>query len=573
MTEFYSVPDAILKLSYVLGILVCVLLSGASLEYRKQSAVRIYLVVMALCGTWLFFNLMTFLVVEPEVRAYFVRLRFICISLLPGFWLRFCLELFRKPHDRGRSSLISLASFILPVAITVACFVPDMHSLLVHDIRSFIAWGVPAVDWRVGALVQLHIVQAYGILFLCIGICLRGLKREGPSHRLYAIMLIVAISMYILPELAGFYFVPEVRFLGLPSLSQIPSIAFIYFILHRQQIVRTFSTSNDKLFESLPVPALLFSKEGGLCLFNSRAAELLRLTLTSVGSPLEEIIPRGVEGERPSRERGMKPYICEIDGDGLAPRYFEVSCSVIDVQGLFGQEFIMVSFAEVTEIKRNTLVNQRLMSVLSHDLLGNLSGLVSLSNQRHPQHWDLIAETSRSSVDLLKNVLLWTSSRGGFYSCQKEPFDLQELTSTVVSQSNSFLAPKQLKVQGTLLTESLVAFVDLKMFSAILRNLLSNAARFSPYGGIIELNCRLRGDFVEVTVEDQGPGMSPEVARTILEAEDRPVAQGSQGYGIGLFLVRQFVKMHEGQMEVSSNSHGGCCMKITFPVVPPPTFH
>lgn len=573
MTEFYSVPDAILKMSYVLGILVCVLLSGASLEYRKQNAVRIYLMVMALCGTWLFFNLMTFLMADLEVKAYFVRLRFICISLLPGFWLQFCLELFRKPEERGRPSLISLTSFILPVAIIVACFVPDMHSLVVHDVRGFMAWGVPAVDWRVGALAQLHILQSYAILFLCIGICLRGLRREGAPHRMYALMLIAAISMYILPELMGFYFVPEVRFLGLPSLSQIPSIAFIYFILHRQQIVRTFSTTNDKLFESLPVPALLFSKEGGLFLFNSRAAELLNLTLPSAGLPLEKVIPLGVEGERPSLQRGMKPYICEIGGSSLAPRYFEVSCSVIDMHGLFGQEFVMVSFAEVTEIKRHTLVNQRLMSVLSHDLLGNLSGLVSLSNQRHPQHWDLIAETSRSSVDLLKNVLLWTSSRGGFYSCQKEPFDLQELTGNVVSQSNSFLAPKELHVRGTLLTESLVAFVDLKMFSAILRNLLSNAARFSPHGGVIELNCRLRGDLVEMTVDDQGPGMSSEVARTIITAEDRPMAQGSQGYGIGLFLVRQFVKMHEGQLEVASNSHGGCCMKITFPVVPPPVFH
>jgi two-component system CitB family sensor kinase len=85
------------------------------------------------------------------------------------------------------------------------------------------------------------------------------------------------------------------------------------------------------------------------------------------------------------------------------------------------------------------------------------------------------------------------------------------------------------------------------------------------------MNCALKGDDIELTVDDQGPGMSPEAAKTILAADDKPASAASQGYGIGLFLVQQFVRMHAGTLEVLGNNYGGCSMKITFPAVPPPT--
>lgn len=570
MTEFYSVQDLILKMLYVLGILAFVFLVGASLEYRRQRAVKIFLTLMSVSGLWLFFNLMVLLSPSIETAEMFVRLRFIPLSLLPVMWLHFCLELFRKPNDRPANVGFQVFA-VVPLVVIVACFTPALYPLLVYDVRPFMALEIPGVEWRVGPIIQLHIFCSYMVLFLTIAVCLRGLRGQVSSHRRYAGLLIAAISMYVLPELLGFFLYSPVRFWSLPSLTQIPSILFIYSILHKQQMVRTFSSTNDKLFESLPVPVLLFNGDNQLCLFNSRAEELFDISVSSAGSPMEAIVPKGLDGELPSFESIRASYLCEVvDPKTDDARYFETNAAVIDVQGLFGEKMILVSFTEVTELKRHTLMNQRLMSVLSHDLLGNLSGLVTLSNHRHPQHWDLIADTSRSSVDLLKNVLLWTSSRGGFYNCHKEPFDLQELAQNVIDQSSSFLVPKELKIQGTLLQEPLIAFVDLKMFSAILRNLLSNAARFSPSRGIIEVNGVLNGDDIELTVSDQGPGMSPEVAKNVLSAQDRPVQAASQGYGIGLFLVQQFVKMHAGQLEVSGNKYGGCSMKITFPAVPPP---
>lgn len=570
MAEFYSTPDLILKILFVIGVLSFVFLIGASLEYRRQRAVQIFLMLMMASGAWLFFNLWVLLSPTQEMAEVFIRLRFIPLSLMPVLWLHFCLELFRKPGAPSSNVGFQVFAFI-PIVVTVACFTPALHPLLIYDVKPFVALEIPGYEWRVGPIIQLHIFCAYIVLFLTIGVCLRGLRAQTLSHRRYAIWLIAAISMYVVPEILGFIFYSPVRFWSLPSLTQIPSILFIYSILHQQQVVRTFSNTNDKLFESLPVPALLFNRDNQLCLFNSRAEELFNISVASAGLPMEEIVPQGLEGELPSFETLKASYLCEVvDPQTNDARYFETNAAVIDVQGLFGEKMILVSFAEVTELKRHTLMNQRLMSVLSHDLLGNLSGLVTLSNHRHPQHWDLIADTSRSSVDLLKNVLLWTSSRGGFYNCHKEPFDLQELAQNVVKQSSSFLSPKELQIQGSLMKEPLIAFVDLKMFSAILRNLLSNAARFSPHRGVIEVHGVLKDDDIELIVSDQGPGMSPEIAKTVLSDHDRPVNAASQGYGIGLFLVQQFVKMHDGKMEVSGNQYGGCSMKITFPAIPPP---
>ena len=205
MTEFYSLQDLVLKTLYVIGILAFVFLVGASLEYRRQRAVKIFLILMSVSGLWLFFNLMVLLSPSLETAEMFVRLRFIPLSLLPVLWLHFCLELFRKPSDRPANVGFQIFAFV-PLVVTVACFTPALHPLLVYDVRPFVALEIPGIEWRVGPIIQLHIFCAYMVLFVTIAVCLRGLRGQVSSHRRYAGLLIAAISMYVVPELLGFFF-------------------------------------------------------------------------------------------------------------------------------------------------------------------------------------------------------------------------------------------------------------------------------------------------------------------------------------------------------------------------------
>jgi signal transduction histidine kinase len=102
----------------------------------------------------------------------------------------------------------------------------------------------------------------------------------------------------------------------------------------------------------------------------------------------------------------------------------------------------------------------------------------------------------------------------------------------------------------------------------IVTNLVSNAIKYSPDGGVVTLRLRECGDEVELQVEDTGMGMSPEQQAQLFQKFYRtPDAQASgiKGTGLGLFLVRQLVEAHGGRIEVQSEQGRGTTFTVTLP--------
>lgn len=212
-------------------------------------------------------------------------------------------------------------------------------------------------------------------------------------------------------------------------------------------------------------------------------------------------------------------------------------------------------------------INQRLMSLMSHDLLGNLSSMAMLTHHHSDQHWDLLRQSSRSSVDLIKNLLLWSAHEGDFYRCSKEPVRLGTLVSEAVRQAQPAMSSKNLCVEGAGLKDETLVLVDIKMFQAILRNLLSNAIKYSPAGGKIEIHSKIEDGMVHLGIFDQGPGFDIERVKKILDQRGRPSSElsSAEGYGIGLFLVIQFLKLHGGHLDVDTAKGWGGRVVVVFP--------
>ena len=103
----------------------------------------------------------------------------------------------------------------------------------------------------------------------------------------------------------------------------------------------------------------------------------------------------------------------------------------------------------------------------------------------------------------------------------------------------------------------------------ILYNLLSNAANYAPEGGHINLSARRTGDVVEFCVHDDGPGMSPEVLATIFKRfEPRNNGGRRRGAGLGLSIVKSFVELHGGTVEIDTGPGRGTAVTCRFPLAP-----
>jgi signal transduction histidine kinase len=115
--------------------------------------------------------------------------------------------------------------------------------------------------------------------------------------------------------------------------------------------------------------------------------------------------------------------------------------------------------------------------------------------------------------------------------------------------------------------EPLVANVDADRILQVLSNLVGNALKFSPEGGMIHLGIKKTGDHIEVSVIDNGPGIPEERRVSIFEKFSQLGVADRRGLGLGLFISKWIVEAHQGRLWVEPNVPTGCAFKFSLPCV------
>lgn len=559
--------DSTLVMTLFLGAAIaCAFFAGACLEFRRQQVVQIYMLIMFLYLGWALLNLlMLFSSSMPHIEL-FARTRFLFISPLPPLWAYFSNELFSQGNHHKTSKYFGLL-FIPTALIFTALSIPSLHHLIITDIQPFNAFGIYTIRWRLGPLGQLHVLYSYVVLSGVIYLCAKGSRRQNDHRRPYGKMLLVGLAIYIIPETIGFQLVPEIRFLGLPLLSQIFTAFVFYYILHRQQVVRSFSSSHNSLFESLPTPVVLINRDNRISLFNPKAGQIFNLNLSSVGKKIEDALPEELLEHWSLIKSNSQNWILETFSEKQEPKYHEVIYQSFNHPAL-DEQGSLLALNDVTNLKKNTQITQHLLSLMSHDLLGNLSSLAHLISHKDERYWGLISESSQSSLDLVRNILLWSATQGDLYKAFKEPLPASRVIQMAIEQVRPLAHEKNIQIV-TDKFEDYILYADKKMLLSILRNLLSNALKHAPAHSTIQITSEIAEDFFHLTIIDQGPGMSPDLAQKILlQASSDKLHSNSDGYGIGLFLVMQFLKLHQGHLNIEPRNDCGFGMKISIPRTP-----
>jgi two-component system sensor histidine kinase GlrK len=136
------------------------------------------------------------------------------------------------------------------------------------------------------------------------------------------------------------------------------------------------------------------------------------------------------------------------------------------------------------------------------------------------------------------------------------------------------LAARARGIRVELHLERVVLHADKEKLRAVVANLVSNAIKYSPDGGIISLALHSEGDEVVLDVEDAGPGIPPEDRERIFDwfYQGEHVHRGRvQGSGLGLAIAREFVVAHGGRIEVVDDLAAGAHFRVTLPRAPAPS--
>lgn len=236
--------------------------------------------------------------------------------------------------------------------------------------------------------------------------------------------------------------------------------------------------------------------------------------------------------------------------------------------------------------KELVVLNQtkdKFLSIIGHDLrnpIGAFKDMISqlvdfpemFTDELRVQILDELREEAESTYFLLDNLLFW--AKGQKDSIQFKP---EKIKLSLIIKNNIILNSRIAERKGVELKSDvdreILAYADHNMVDLIVRNLMSNAIKFTPQNGKVVLSVEQKGEFCEVAIADSGIGIDEKNIKRLFE-KDEPVStygtNNEKGSGLGLVLCKEFVEINGGGISVQSELGKGSTFRFTLKKFNPP---
>ncbi len=234
--------------------------------------------------------------------------------------------------------------------------------------------------------------------------------------------------------------------------------------------------------------------------------------------------------------------------------------------------------AKLTELNAT---KDKFFSIVAHDLKGPFQPLLGMAellpiiaDTAGPQEIKEIGESIYRSAkgvhNLLENLLQWSRMEQGHMEHWPISLDLEQLAKQNMALLADNASDKKICLQNRVVKETFV-YADENMLDTVMRNLVSNALKFTPNGGEVTISAKpsnLLPEFIEVSVSDTGSGISKEDLNKLFKLEVHHSTTGTaheQGTGLGLIICKEMVEKNRGQIWIESKVEQGTVVSFTIP--------
>lgn len=227
------------------------------------------------------------------------------------------------------------------------------------------------------------------------------------------------------------------------------------------------------------------------------------------------------------------------------------------------------------EVKKLNQMKDKIFSVISHDLRGPIGTIKSCTdliidnefNDEKEEIIEIIGRQSSSVFNTLENLLSWALSQQDsiLFNAQKQA--INKSIKDNIQLLDEIAAKKKIKISNQV-AENHSATFDLNLISTVIRNLLTNAIKFTPVDGEITINAIEDESYHTVSISDTGIGISSERIDTIFDKASYETTFGTEsekGSGLGIRLCQEFIEMHKGKMWVKSELGKGSEFYFSIP--------
>lgn len=222
----------------------------------------------------------------------------------------------------------------------------------------------------------------------------------------------------------------------------------------------------------------------------------------------------------------------------------------------------------------------KFFSIIAHDLrspistlnmlLENMTSEYNLFDEKERLDYLVMLKNSAKGIlELLENLLIWSRSQRGLLGFEPIIFDISFLVQNTLTVVKNNVIQKNITLDNRV-NEKMTCFADINMISTVLRNIISNAVKFTRNGGRIIITSEYTENkkFLAVSVEDNGVGMNPNIMEKLFTLNNQisvPGTNQEKGSGLGLILCNEFIQKHGGVISVESKPDAGSKFTFTIP--------
>jgi len=231
------------------------------------------------------------------------------------------------------------------------------------------------------------------------------------------------------------------------------------------------------------------------------------------------------------------------------------------------------------QLREVSVMKDKFLSIIAHDLknpFNTLLGFSMLLKENADRYTGTkikefagdIYEAAQGGVNLLEELLQWALVQSGRLTSTPDSYNLYENSKDVFELANIQATTKHVILINNI-PPSISVYADKRMDSTVLRNLISNALKFTPSGGIVRVSAKHSHNFIEVCVTDTGEGIPEQDIHKLFRIDVMPSEIGTsseqKGTGLGLILCQEFVKKNGGTISAKSVFGQGSEFSYTIP--------
>ena len=234
-----------------------------------------------------------------------------------------------------------------------------------------------------------------------------------------------------------------------------------------------------------------------------------------------------------------------------------------------------------SELRALNIQKDKFFSIIAHDLKSPFNAIMGYSEflveqvkandfEDVDKYAEIILQSSQRALDLLMNLMEWSRAQTGRIEFNPGHFDLDDFMNGITPLFDNIAGQKIITITADL-PPNIKVYADQPMLSTVMRNLISNAIKFTHPGGKIRISAEENQDMITVSISDTGVGISKTMINKLFRIDENYSTSGTQnekGTGLGLILCKEFIEKHNGKIWVESEEGIGSTFTFALPGSP-----